>query len=126
MRANDLHETNFIGQRFTWSNNKTGNSKIWVRHDRILIDSRASNILPAAIVRHLPRIASDHCPLLFNTTSTPLQRNTRWIKFEDTWLSYPQTWKIVKEKWDKKDEGHCTDVLQRKCVRTLKAWSRNK
>lgn len=128
MHSNDLHDLNCSGPKFTWTNNKQGNSKIWVRLDRMLLNSAATNIFPLARTKHLNRIASDHCPLLLIADDYNHPRGNRWIKFEDIWLSYPTCWKIVKSKWDKTDFGNNAEILDRKCKRTLKAlfhWSRN-
>ncbi|KAI0488433.1 hypothetical protein KFK09_028264 [Dendrobium nobile] len=113
---NDLHDLGFMGPKFTWTNNKTGNNKIWVRLDRVLMNSEGL------------LIASDHCPLLLNLTSNPPKSGSRWYRFEDIWMSYPATWKLVWKEWNKTDYGQPADVLNRKCSRTLRAlffWSRN-
>ncbi|KAI0503978.1 hypothetical protein KFK09_014925 [Dendrobium nobile] len=43
---NDLHDLGFVGPKFTWTNNKTGNSKIWVRLDRVLMNSEGLRLAP--------------------------------------------------------------------------------
>ncbi|KAI0491478.1 hypothetical protein KFK09_025738 [Dendrobium nobile] len=79
MVDNDLHDLGFLGLRYTWSNNKNGSSKIWVRLDRVLMKSEGLRLAPLVIVKHLIRIASGHCPLLLNFT--PITRNSRsWLR----------------------------------------------
>ncbi|XP_020680483.1 uncharacterized protein LOC110098107 [Dendrobium catenatum] len=126
---NDLHDLGFVGPRYTWSNNKSGNSKIWVRLDRILMNSEGLRMAPMVSVKHLLRLASDHCPLLLNFSPTSPRPGIRWLRFEDIWMTYPITWKLVWKNWTKLDFGQLDDVLNRKCSHTLKAlffWSRNK
>ncbi|XP_020704506.1 uncharacterized protein LOC110115583 [Dendrobium catenatum] len=67
MTANDLHELNFMGPRLTWSHNKKGNERIMERLDRILVNAAAMNCNQYMVTKHLPRIASDHCPILLHT-----------------------------------------------------------
>ncbi|XP_020699751.1 uncharacterized protein LOC110112018 [Dendrobium catenatum] len=126
---NDLHDLVILGPRYTWSNNKTGNSKIWVRLDRILMNSEGLRLAPLVTVKHLVRLASDHYPLLLFLAPTLQKPEGRWLRFEDIWMSYPVTWKIVWKNWTKQDYGLPADVLNGKCHRTLRAlffWSRNR
>ncbi|PKU65420.1 Putative ribonuclease H protein [Dendrobium catenatum] len=67
---NDLHDLGFVGPRFTWMNNKVGNNKIWVRLDRILMNSEGIRIAPLSTIKHMVRLATDHCPLLLNLASS--------------------------------------------------------
>ncbi|XP_020673098.2 uncharacterized protein LOC110092773 [Dendrobium catenatum] len=129
MSSNDLHDLGFTGPKFTWSNNKAGTSKIWVRLDRILMNSSELDLAPLASVKHLIRLASDHCPLLLQLLESLPNRPSKWIRFEDTWRTYPATWKLVWKNWSKPDHGMLADVLNRKCSRTIRAlsfWSRNR
>ncbi|XP_020700336.1 uncharacterized protein LOC110112450 [Dendrobium catenatum] len=126
---NDLHDLGFLGPKFTWSNNKIGNSKIWVRLDRVLMNTEGLRLAPLSTVRHLLRIASDHCPLLLNLSPGNPRPRSKWIRFEDIWMTYTATWKLVWKNWKKEDYGLPADVLNRKCQRTLKFlffWSRNR
>ncbi|XP_020705269.2 uncharacterized protein LOC110116137 [Dendrobium catenatum] len=125
---NDLHDLGFLGPKYTWSNNKSGNSKIWVRLDRVLMNSEGLRLDSLAMVKHLIWLASDHCPLLLNLTSKMLRPGCRWFRFEDNWMTYPVTWKLIWKNWNKQDYGKPREVLNQKCNRTLKAlffWSRN-
>ncbi|XP_020702544.1 uncharacterized protein LOC110114119 [Dendrobium catenatum] len=107
MTNSDLHDASFIGLNFTWYNNK---------------------LVPSGKVRHLARVVSDHCPIIFKLET--IQHNkTRFIRFEDTWRSYPAAWNIVYNSWRRKDFGDEVEVLRRKLRRKLRAlffWSKNK
>nr|CAD1838601.1 unnamed protein product [Ananas comosus var. bracteatus]CAD1838614.1 unnamed protein product [Ananas comosus var. bracteatus] len=61
----DIH---FNGPGYTWTNNRQGNSMILQRLDRALANSQWILRFPFSRLVHLPRIASDHCPLLLNLT----------------------------------------------------------
>ncbi|XP_028547970.1 uncharacterized protein LOC114578710 [Dendrobium catenatum] len=129
MSTHDLHDLGFSGPTFTWSNNKSGSSKIWVRLDRVLMNSEGLRRAPLANVRHLVRISSDHCPLLVTLESASRSKGSKWLRFEDIWMTYPATWKLVWKNWNKLDYGQPDAILNRKCSRTLRAlyhWSRNR
>ncbi|XP_020680822.1 uncharacterized protein LOC110098346 [Dendrobium catenatum] len=111
------------------SNNKIGNSKICVRLDRVLMNSEGLWLAPLATVRHLLRIASNHCPLLLNMSPISPRPRSKWIRFEDICMTYPATWRLVWKNWKKEDYGQPNEVLNHKCQRTLGNyffWSRNR
>ncbi|PKU70997.1 Putative ribonuclease H protein [Dendrobium catenatum] len=129
LARNDLHDLGFSGPKFTWSNNKDAASRIWVRLDRILINSEGLNAAPLATVKHLPRLASDHCPLLLGLGMAAEVPFFKWIRFEDIWMSYPASWRIVHKAWSRNDFGTPAEMANRKCSRTLRSlffWSRNR
>ena len=57
-----LTDVGFAGPKFTWCNNQRGEDRILARLDRCLLSARSSDV--NARFHHLPRIASDHAPLL--------------------------------------------------------------
>ncbi|KAI0524679.1 hypothetical protein KFK09_004061 [Dendrobium nobile] len=125
---NDFHDLGYVGPRFTWCNNKDGNSRIWERLDRCLVNSIALQKIPMAKVKHLSRIASDHALIVFNMTK-PQNQKSKFIRFEDSWKSYPAVWHIAVKAWMKSYYGTSAEILQRKLNRTLKAlyyWNKNK
>ncbi|XP_020684283.2 uncharacterized protein LOC110100903 [Dendrobium catenatum] len=94
MSDNDLHDLGFSGPKFTWSNNKSGSSKIWVRLDRVQMNTEGLRLAPLATVKHLVRLASDHFPLLLSLNSSTRSRGSNWLLFEDaegTVLLEPQS-----------------------------------
>ncbi|XP_020696169.2 uncharacterized protein LOC110109442 [Dendrobium catenatum] len=108
MVDNDLHDLGFLGPKYTWSNNKFGLSKIWVRLDRILMNSEGLRQAPVAVVKHLVQLTSDHCPLMVNLFAEKSRPGNRWIR---------------------EDFGMPDEVVNCKCSRTMKAlffWSRNR
>ncbi|XP_020702062.1 uncharacterized protein LOC110113728 [Dendrobium catenatum] len=128
MTNSDFHDVRSIGPKYTWCNNKEGTSQIWERLDRCLVNSIALQRIPAAMTRHLERVASDHSPIAIKLDEKiQVKRNS--IKFEDTWRSYPAARSIVYHSWKKNDFGDHSEILQRKNCRTMKAlffWSKNK
>ncbi|XP_020682981.2 uncharacterized protein LOC110099977 [Dendrobium catenatum] len=129
MAANDLVDPGFSGPAFTWTNNKDARSIIFSRLDHFFVSSPILDSFQGLKVRHLSRIASDHCPILCSFQSEVRQKNSHWIKFEDIWTSYPKAWQLVWDKWRVDDVGNEALKLKKKCQRTLKAlffWNRDK
>ncbi|KAI0513412.1 hypothetical protein KFK09_009432 [Dendrobium nobile] len=128
MIANDLHELSSMGSKFTWCNNKNGNARILEKLDRCLINSQALNSLQIAIVKHLPRIASDNCPLLLEIYK-PKEKFNREIRYEETWVSYYGATTLVKNIWNRKSLADPQAALNLKLKRTLRGlfyWSKAK
>ncbi|XP_020693255.1 uncharacterized protein LOC110107353 [Dendrobium catenatum] len=129
MAANGLVDPGFLGPAYTWTNNKDARSRIFSRLDHFLISSSILDSFQGLKVRHLTRLASDHCPILCSFQSEVRRSYSHWIKFEDVWASLPKAWQLVWDKWKVDDEGNEACKLNKKCQRTLKAlffWSKNK
>ncbi|XP_020693438.1 uncharacterized protein LOC110107505 [Dendrobium catenatum] len=96
MIKNDLHEVKSMGPRFTWCNNKSGSDRILEKLDICLINSSALDIIHLALVRHLNRIASDHCPIMLDIFKI-VGSFKRDIKYEEVWASYYGATGLVKK-----------------------------
>lgn len=57
-----LIDLGFHGSRFTWTNKRRHGNTILERLDRFLANYEWLNLYPDAVVKHLPRTFSDHCP----------------------------------------------------------------
>ncbi|KAK8928809.1 hypothetical protein KSP39_PZI017738 [Platanthera zijinensis] len=84
----DLQEPSFTGPAFSWCNNQPGLGRVLGHLDRVFVNSVGLDVIPLGSVWHLPRVSSDHCPLLLALGQVRAARQSRWIRFEDTWLSY--------------------------------------
>lgn len=91
----DLHDPGFVGPKYTWTNNKDTRSKIWARLDRCLVNAKLLESCQNLWVKHLTRIASDHCPMLCMLQEESRRRVSNWFQFEDICISYPVVWKLV-------------------------------
>jgi hypothetical protein len=69
-----------VGGKFTWSNN----NKCWSRIDRFLFSSDWEKQFPHVVQMRLPRVLSDHYPLLLDCGVS--NRSGRYFKFENMWL----------------------------------------
>ncbi|KAI0502710.1 hypothetical protein KFK09_017667 [Dendrobium nobile] len=103
----DLHEVKASGPRFTWCNNKSGSARILEKLDRCLINSLALNTLQIALVKHLSRIASDHCLILFEMFKS-VEIIKRDIRYEEVWASYHGAAALLEES----EKGISAESLQ--------------
>ncbi|KAI0524489.1 hypothetical protein KFK09_003860 [Dendrobium nobile] len=128
MNRNDFHNVGMVGPKFTWCNNKNGSARILEKLDRCLLNAKALQEIQNTMVRYLPRIASDHCPLILKIYHDKVQHNG-YLKFEDVWTSFPTSKAIVLKVWNKQVPGNAFEVIKVKCKKTLRAlhyWSINK
>ncbi|XP_038984376.1 uncharacterized protein LOC103706536 [Phoenix dactylifera] len=110
IQSNGLADLGFTGPRFTWCNNRLGMARVWERIDRVYATPGWIQRFPDFWVRHLPRIASDHCPVL-------------------VWLSYPRSWEVVREAWQMPVRGDVMYRVTRKLEltrRQLQRWNKEK
>ncbi|XP_075098919.1 uncharacterized protein LOC142175818 [Nicotiana tabacum] len=64
----------YIGSIYTWCNNKIPGKRIWKRLDRVFVNNDWDHIFQNNTVKHLPRIGSDHRPLLIQISGNPMWR----------------------------------------------------
>ncbi|XP_012846985.1 PREDICTED: uncharacterized protein LOC105966965 [Erythranthe guttata] len=91
-----LTDAGFVGNIFTWSNNQRGQNRIWQRLDRILLNAEAFTAISAR-VDHLPRLESDHCPLLLNFGQ--LQTKPSRFYFQKMWTEHHNYQEFVASIW---------------------------
>lgn len=91
----NLIDVGFSGDPFTWARGTTRK-----RLDRALcnLDWRLRFI--EAGIAHLPKLKSDHAPLLMTLDhNRPINRRRRPFRFEAVWLSHPSFNQFVKDNW---------------------------
>ncbi|KAI0499491.1 hypothetical protein KFK09_017695 [Dendrobium nobile] len=124
----DFNEVSIVGPKYTWCNNKEGKARILERLDRCIINSATLKTIKVAAVKHLARLASDHCPILLKIFSSGFGRN-KTIMYEEVWATFPASYVIISRSWKKPMRGSNVEILNAKFKRSLKAlffWSRAK
>ena len=58
-------------------------------------------LFPEAIVRHLERIHSNHCPIMLSLAREPSIRLTRPFRFQPMWFSHSNFTGVVSDVWSK-------------------------
>ncbi|XP_038989856.1 uncharacterized protein LOC120113120 [Phoenix dactylifera] len=125
LTSTGLIDLGFVGPRYTWCNNQQGRARVWERLDRAYGTVGWVQHYPEHRVSHLPRIASDHCPLLVSTdVHIPVRPPFR---FEKMWLCYPRSWGMVREAWRTPVRGDAMYRVSRRLEltrRRLRRWNR--
>ncbi|XP_020683952.1 uncharacterized protein LOC110100684 [Dendrobium catenatum] len=93
-----------------------------------MLNSKALELVSLAAMRHLSRIASDHCPIVLKLFQQQVHKS-RFRKFEDVWISYAAATSVIRNLWAKFIRGDDMEALNKKMSRVLKAlffWSKAK
>ncbi|KAI3457760.1 hypothetical protein Pfo_014423 [Paulownia fortunei] len=117
-----LIDAGYEGSNFTWTNHK-----VWKRLDRILYLDDWLNLFNTTRVSHLPRIWSNHSPLLISMNITSVKPVTSF-RFLRMWARHHAFKEAVNVSWQ-----HLTDTqgminLQQKLYRLkqfLRWWNKN-
>ncbi|XXG76639.1 hypothetical protein AAC387_Pa08g0946 [Persea americana] len=117
----------FSGNKFTWSNNRRGAGYIVARLDRALCNHQRHSSATDPLPSQLPKLSSDHCPLLLSHNLHLLHVNTPF-KFDAMWIQDPDFLKIVEDNWNSGITGSSQFILAqnlKNMKQFLKAWNRN-
>ncbi|XP_015161095.1 uncharacterized protein [Solanum tuberosum] len=126
IEACGLIDLGFSGQKFTWSNNRGIQQRVWKRLDRALVTDAWLEKMPQTTITHLPSVGSDHCPLLMEMKARE-DDQIKYFKFLNCWTDQPNFLDIVKACWDRNVEGNIMWKFHQKLKRlskTLSNWSR--
>ena len=86
------------GGKYTWSRYNQGSTRIAKRLDRAFGDVSWRNQFPEAFVTNLPRLHSDHSPILLNCGYYQM-RGHRPFRFQAAWMNHDLYTSVVKEAW---------------------------
>lgn len=94
----NLMDLGFVGSKFIWFRNRVTDGLMMERLDRAWCNTAPQTLFPEALVTHLPRPHSDHCPLLLD--SNPVSNLVpKAFKFESIWVSHPDFLNLVHNSW---------------------------
>ncbi|XP_039130816.1 uncharacterized protein LOC120267185 [Dioscorea cayenensis subsp. rotundata] len=98
IESTNLLDLQFIGPRFTWCNKKAGTARRWARLDRGLINLEWSSRCRSTRFQHLPKVFSDHAPLLV-TVNLSNSHIRSPFRFNNYWLDYVGCHSVVRRAW---------------------------
>ncbi|XP_057251664.1 uncharacterized protein LOC130591770 [Beta vulgaris subsp. vulgaris] len=93
-----LHDLGFIGSKYTWFN-KRRSYPIFERLDRGWGCDNWALTFPNTVVNNLPRLSSDHNPLLITLKTAEKEKVKKFFKFEPMWLQNPPFDPWVRLQW---------------------------
>ncbi|CAL1406444.1 unnamed protein product [Linum trigynum] len=97
----ELIDLGFSGPLFTWTRGDQLQTYRASRIDRILCNLRWNEVYPNTSVMHLPRLQSDHSPLLTTASSPGAAPTTdRPFRFEAAWLTHTNFKDFVGSAWE--------------------------
>ncbi|KAG5580314.1 hypothetical protein H5410_050941 [Solanum commersonii] len=126
IEACGLMDLGFNGPKFTWSNQRDINFRIWKRLDRAMVNDRWLQDMPHTSITHLPSVGSDHCPLLMEM-SARTEDHIKYFKFLNFWADQPSFLTTVTDCWSRHIDGNPMWVFHQKLKRvasTLSTWSK--
>ncbi|XP_039130949.1 uncharacterized protein LOC120267377 [Dioscorea cayenensis subsp. rotundata] len=97
---NNLLDLHFSGPRFIWCNKQSGTARRWARLDRGLINLDWSSKCNSYTLKHLPKIFSDHAPLLLiirfanSYSRSPFRFNNYWLDYVGCHLAVRRAWEF--------------------------------
>ena len=98
-RESSLIDVGFSGPKFTWVRGNSPSSFKGVRLDRAICNMEWRDRFSKASILHLPRICSDHCPLLLSVDEVNGVSLNRNFKFQAACLIHPGFKDWMKDTW---------------------------
>ncbi|XP_074314925.1 uncharacterized protein LOC141651098 [Silene latifolia] len=96
----ELIELAFTGSSHTWARGNSVETRQSARLDRALCNTNWGTLFENAMVRHLPAVQSDHCPLFISPNGfVPMNNLNRPFRFQACWLSHEKFKEFVSENW---------------------------
>ncbi|KAL0361211.1 UNVERIFIED_CONTAM: hypothetical protein Sradi_3805600 [Sesamum radiatum] len=127
LATNDLFDLGFDGEPFTWCNQHPEPDTIYERLDRACSDSSWQTRFPAAVVRHIPVVSSDHSALLIDIEPAHRPSRPRYkpFRFEAAWASSTDCEQVIREGWHILNDSSHFPLLSKlsSCTSRLKEWS---
>ncbi|KAF5468931.1 hypothetical protein F2P56_013039 [Juglans regia] len=126
----ELSDMGFVGNKYTWSNNRYGDELTKERLDRGLCNAIWASWNPRAVVLSLTALTSDHCPILISKDNSQkdISNHTKPFRYEVSWAQREACNKLIAEEWSRprlasNKLNSVTEGLKR-CQVKLQQWSK--
>ncbi|CAL1361155.1 unnamed protein product [Linum trigynum] len=116
-----LIDLGYSGPCFTWTRGDQSTTYKASRIDRSLCNTTWNSAFPNTFVQHLPRIHSDHHPILTTVNNQGVSTSTsRPFRFEGAWLTHDSYANFLSNSWD--SQAPLQDALK-KLAGNLVEWN---
>ncbi|XP_038687586.1 uncharacterized protein LOC119986972 [Tripterygium wilfordii] len=95
----ELIDMGFSGPIYTWTRGVKSDTFKGARLDRALCNGSWRERFENASVVHLPKLYSDHSPVLIRFNQNSNVRQSSSFKFQAAWLTHPGLSMVVKDNW---------------------------
>ncbi|KAF7811881.1 reverse transcriptase [Senna tora] len=95
-----LTDLGYSRPKFTWCNKRPNGQLVFERLDRFMGNGAWLNLCPHTVNFHLPKIKSDHNPMLLCTQPSIFNRSARPFRCERIWINHPDFLNVVQDGWD--------------------------
>lgn len=95
-----LLDLGYSGPKFTWVNKRSDGNLVMEHLDRFLGNAEWLNMFPDSLVSHLPRVKSDHHPILLKIVPSIHLLGNRPFRCESVWLNHADFIQISKNIWN--------------------------
>ena len=112
----------FSGPKFTWSNRRQISDLILERIDRCFANPAWRTLYPEASVTHLPRVFSDHYPVLLELSRPPPTATAKPFRFHTMWMHHPDFPNVVRKTWEPGLDLH---IAIKSFADNAKQWNRS-
>ncbi|XP_042003901.1 uncharacterized protein LOC121752878 [Salvia splendens] len=117
-----LLDLGFDGSAYTWAKNG-----LMERLDRILVNDAWPQVFEATRVSNLPRVSSDHGPVLARCRGPNRHPGGKAFRFQNMWIRHEGFLNLLRRTWSQPTEAEGLLNLQIKLGRTkqmLKLWNK--
>jgi hypothetical protein len=120
-------EQELLDRKYTWPNNLS--TLTFEKLDQVLVSMEWGEKFLSSTVQALPRVISDHTPLLLNSGETSTSGNVPLFKFECGRLLRDGFVEMVRKFWSNHTEGNnpieCWKAKIRRVRQHLRGWAKN-
>ena len=95
----NMLDLGFAGPKFTWTNCRPISNLILERIDRCFANPAWRILQLEALVTHLPRTFSDHCPVLLELCRVSVNQQNKPFRFQTMWLFHQDFPRVVQQAW---------------------------
>ncbi|XP_057797764.1 uncharacterized protein LOC131013653 [Salvia miltiorrhiza] len=125
--ATQFIESPTLGLKFTWSGRRFLPRHVESLLDRVLVSDSFAQSWRAINTHILPRITSDHSPLVFQCSGSDIRRRNSF-RFLTMWTSHANFLEVVEHSWTQLVETNCpifrVMAKLRRLRGVLKSWNK--